>query len=499
MTTVTGQVTVTDAQGNASSLPFEFDVADTTPNSGGDHEVTGYQPDGFTVPPGEVWEVRGLVETPKNVVVEGTLRMRPGATLRFVGVNEQAFVGDGMEPLATDVGLWVMGDGVLDVQGTPKVAWNRSGTDGSWLAGDELVLAPSAHGDYGSGGFASYRGGSVPQAHPSVPATEVLNLTRDVAIEGTPSGRTHVFIHSMQPQTIRHVAVRYVGPRRDGKKVLGRWGVHLHHMDDASRGSVIEGVVVRDAGSHAFVPHMSHGVTFLNCIAYNVQEDAYWWDPSTSEKPDPSNSFTDDTTYDHCIAALVKPGDEPNGYRLCGFNVSSGSIPLSNRMVGCVAVGVQGNRNSSGFGWLEGQQGAPWVFQDCVGHNNNADGMFAWWNTPHGVVHTTTRFIAYRCGNAGIELGAYEGAWIHDAPLLVGNAQCGILQHARSLSQDERIRYASPIVVGEGVTKVAFQEGDPVFFDNPPVIVCGASVDGCGVFVDESRDPTTTFEFASTC
>jgi hypothetical protein len=499
MTTITGQVTVTDAQGNASSVPIQFEVADGSPSTGGDHEVTGFQPNGFTVPAGEVWEVRGLVETPKNVVVEGTLRMRPGATLRFVGVNELAFVGGGMEPLATDVGLWVMGDGVLDAQGTPKVAWNRSGSDGSWLAGDELVLAPSAHGDYGSAGFASYRGGAVPQAHASVPATEVLNLTRDVAIEGTSGGRTHVFIHSMQPQTIRHVAVRYVGPRKNGKKVLGRWGVHLHHMDDASRGSMIEGVVVRDAGSHAFVPHMSHGVTFRNCIAYNVQEDAYWWDPRTTSKPDPSDSFTDDATFDHCVAALVKAGDEPNGLRLSGFNVSEGTVDFSNRLLGCVAVGVQGNRNSAGFGWQESQQGAVWVIQDCVAHNNSQDGAFIWWNTPSGRVNTTTRFTAYRCGNAGIELGAYMGVWNHEAPLLVGNAQSGVLQHARSLNANERIRYTSPIVVGEGVTKVAFQEGEPVFFDNPPVIVCAASVDGCGALVDESRHPTTTFEFNHSC
>ena len=157
------------------------------------------------------------------------------------------------------------------------------------------------------------------------------------------------------------------------------------------------------------------------------------------------------------------------------------------------------NRNSSGFGWQEGQQGSLWVIQDCVSHNNLADGMFVWWNTPHGVTNTTTRFTAYRCGNAGIELGAYMGMWEHERPVLVGNGKAGILQHARSLSANERIRYVSPLVVGEGVTQVAFQEGEPVFFDNPPVIVCGASVSGCGAFSDESRHPTTTFEFSNSC
>jgi hypothetical protein len=280
-------------------------------------------------------------------------------------------------------------------------------------------------------------------------------------------------------------------------KVLGRWGVHLHHMEDGSRGSVVEGVVVRDAGSHAFVPHMSHGITFLNCIAYNVQEDAYWWDPGTNVKPAPSDSFTNDVLFDHCVAALVQPGDNPDGLRLCGFNMSEGTIDYSNRAIGCVAVGVQGRRNSSGFGWQEAQQGRPWVVQDCVAHNNVADGIFAWWNTSSG--NGTDRFTAYRCGNAGIELGAYFGAWNHRAPLLVGNREAGILQHARSRSTTERIRYEGPVVLGEGVTKVAFQEGEPAFPQNPPVIVCGASVADCGAVADESPNPTQTFEFLQSC
>lgn len=500
MTIVSGQVTVTDSHGNSSVLPFEFTVADVgETTSDVDREITGFQPDGFTVPPGEVWEIKGLVESARNVVVEGILRMRAGATLRFVGVNESVFVGGGMDPISSDVGLWVMGDGVLDAHGTPKVAWNRTGWDPSWLPTDEVVLAPWAPGEYGASGFAAYTGGAVPQAHASVPPTEVLNLSRDVSIEGTPGGRSHIFIRSTQSQTLRHVLVRHMGPRKAGEKIVGRWALHFHHMNDASRGMLVDGVVVRDAGSHAFVAHQSHGVSFRQCIAYGVQEDAYWWDPSTFSQGEASDSFTNDVVYDRCVAALVKPGDDPNGLRLCGFNFSEGTVDLANRAIGCVAVGIQGRSHSSGFGWQEGQQGNPWVMEDCVAHNNVANGMFVWWNTPRGRLYTTDRFIAYRCGNAGIEMGAYFGAWVHRAPLLVGNARAGIVQHARSLNVSERLIYETPTVLGEGITEVAFMEGEPAFPENPPVIVCGGTVEGCSALVDESRHPTTTFEFSDAC
>lgn len=45
-------------------------------------------------------------------------------------------------------------------------------------------------------------------------SAEVLNLTRDVVIEGRPGGRSHIFIRSCVPQTIRHAVVRHMEPLR---------------------------------------------------------------------------------------------------------------------------------------------------------------------------------------------------------------------------------------------------------------------------------------------
>ena len=54
----------------------------------------------------------------------------------------------------------------------------------------------------------------------------------------------------MRPQALAHTEIRHVAPG-----AIGRYGLHFHLCADGSRGSVVEGVVIRDAESHAFVPH----------------------------------------------------------------------------------------------------------------------------------------------------------------------------------------------------------------------------------------------------
>src|SRR5262249_11063683 len=63
-----------------------------------------------------------------NVIVLGSLTMIPSDAslthrLDFVNVDDGAFVGGGMDPIASDVGLWVMGDGVLNLHGAAKTSW----------------------------------------------------------------------------------------------------------------------------------------------------------------------------------------------------------------------------------------------------------------------------------------------------------------------------------------------------------------------------------------
>ncbi len=100
-----------------------------------------------------------------NLVVQGTLEMKPNPgvrhILRFVGIDEEDFVGGGMKVLNSDVGLWVMGSGKLDIRGEPRAGWNRTGPDTTWKSNDEILTTPFAPGDYTT--FAKYT--AAPSAH----------------------------------------------------------------------------------------------------------------------------------------------------------------------------------------------------------------------------------------------------------------------------------------------------------------------------------------------
>jgi hypothetical protein len=417
------------------------------------------------------------LEVTGNLVVRGRLEMRPAPgvehVLRFVDVDESAFVGGGLDPLDTDVGLWVMDDGALDLRGTGKRAWNRSGASRSWDRRDELVVAPVAPGDFEPAPFVT--GDPVPSWEGR--RAEVLNLTRNVRIEGTPGGRAHVFIRSARPQTIRYATLRHLGPRQpDGEftaSVLGRYGLHFHHCHEGSDGSLVEGVVVRDCGAHAFVPHMSHGITFRDCIAYDVFDEAYWWDP---------HDRTDDLLIDRCVAGSVHFDPDSRGYRLAAFLLGLGTGLVLRR---CVAFAVHGSRTSSGYSWPEIPSGV-WTFRDNVAHNNVAAGVFVWQNVEEP--HLIRQFTAYHNGEAGIIHGAYSNAY-HYRDLDLTGQETAIELHA-SGRPDRRGRAQSWVDV-RGERLIVRSHGRP---SEAPALFLRCSFAG-GVTMDEVVGHPGAFDF----
>jgi hypothetical protein len=455
-----------------------------------------------------------------NVVVRGRLTMRPrdARTLHriiFTGVNESEFVGGGMDVLDSDVGLWVMGRGALDIAGSRRRAWTRAtGSIGAgdttidlehdpvgWRAGDEIAIAPTGQPSNGhetqfdvipvasvSGRTVRLRRGTS-FAHPAVPTAtgptltaEVMNLTRNVRIEGTPGGRSHVFVRSARRQRVAHAAMRHVAPG-----VLGRYGLHFHHAEDGTRRSVVDSVVVRDAGGHAFVPHWSHGITFRSCISYDTQDVAYWWD-----LPD----ATHDALYQDCVAAIVRPVQGDGGQRLSAFSMNRGD---GNVARGCVAVGVQGSKSASGYHWPEDSEPdgtGVWTFVDNVAHNNRVNGIFTWQNDESR--HVIDRFTAYRNGGFGIEHGAYFNRYQYKNSLLVGNGGGGVLNHARSVAGTTPVLFER-IVVED--SPVGFLEGaiNDNALQNPPAIVCGPTFRNVGRDVDDGEESSPTFDVRTNC
>lgn len=383
---------------------------------------------GFTVPAGEVWifdpDVTTTVTVGGNVVVRGRLEMRPSSdavahTLRFEGIDEREAVGGHTDvPLDSDVGLWVTGDGQLDLRGTPRAGWNRTGVDPSWRRDDVLVAAPQAMDEYRT--FLDFEAGSaVPTVlgpdgtqHP----TEVANLTRNVRILGggsnppdvlTENGRAHItMLHCNQPQVVMDVELRWLGPRashqRDGTDgLVGRYPFHLHKCGDGSRGTIVDGVVVRDSGNRAFVPHASHGVTLHDTVAFNVWETPYWYDEGEGNE-------TRDLLIDHAAAFKVSDWPRKRGYSLAGFELGRGT---GNVVRGSVVAGVLNTTNNSGgFLWPSHANTSDnvWDFHDNVTHNNRGAGIGVWQNDWND--HLIERFVSYRNGE-GLRHGAYLNSY----------------------------------------------------------------------------------------
>lgn len=416
------------------------------------------------------------LDSDANVVVNGQLAMVPkdatiNHTLRFMNVNEGAFVGGGMDVLPSDVGLWVMGDGQLYTKGTQRSGWLRmangisqgttsftlESTPVGWQVGDKISIAPNEYGkgfnDFHETTITAINGAVVSFSNPTTQnhakvnnlwGTEVMNLTRNVIIGGTVSGKSHSFIRSTKPQFIRYTTFQHMGPRNASQLTnnqTGRYGLHFHHGMDGSIGSIVEGTIVADTNNHAYVPHMSHGITFKDTISYNTKEDAYWWDDS---------EITHDVLYDHAMAAKIGHHD-PDGdrYEYAGFFLGAGD---GNAIRNSVGVGINGV-DGGAFFWNNGSSGL-WEFDKGNVSHNNVIGMRVWQNT--GTQHTIRDLVAYHNEGAGVVHGAYNNDYLYEKLYLYANgprennAQFSLGANSRSTA---KIRVVNSIFDAAGKTQ----------------------------------------------
>jgi hypothetical protein len=390
-----------------------------------------------------------------NIIVNGTLRARPDgpdvvSTVRFVNVTESAFVGGGMTPLESDVGLWVVGAGVLDVAGTPKTSWCRAATPltsgassvvlssppSGWRVGDTIAIAPSGYANnwegYDTRTITSVSGATVGLSAPLTYnhdlitlepgytfGAEVMNLTRNVVVEGASksAGRAHVFVSTSVPQAVSHIELRHLGP--SGK--FGRYPLHVHMSGDGSRGSAYTGVVVHDCGNLGIVPHGSHGCTFTACVVHDTNDRGFWWDVG---------DITNDTTYQSCVASWIRAVPAHRGFNTSGFTLGDGA---GNRIFDCTTVGSQGNSDAAAFAWPEGTADA-WETRRIIAHNCRRHGMGVWQN--NGVPHLVQDFICAWNGASGINHGAYRNSYEYANGWLHANTQASVNLHALSVASD---------------------------------------------------------------
>lgn len=394
-----------------------------------------------TIAAGETWEFdpnnSTTVTVAGNLTVLGTLKMRPANasvvhTLRITGGGE----------------IMVNAGGKLDIHGTPKTAWNRTGSDPTWTSSDDLMVTPTAPGDYTSNNFTL---GGTPSSISTPYGTftaEVFNLTRNVIIEGESGNYMNriMFMGLTGPQTIKYAEVRYIGDADE----VGFYPLHFHLNGDATRGSLIEGVVVHHSDHHAFVPHGSHGMTFRNCVAYNIKGDAFWWDPYEGIEENDS----DDILYENCLATDVTGGVVTPQGETTGFYMGGG---VGNKAIRCVAACTEPYNTNSGFHWGSKNNATDntWVFEDCISHNHGDWGVFVWQNT--GTLnHLMSGFVGYSNGRGGVKHGAYNNWGYHYIDNIYYNNGGPVALHAQVAIAENR---------GEPPSRITWQ--NCIFGGNP--------------------------------
>lgn len=384
----------------------------------------------------------------KNIVVTGKFTRKPNKgiihRIVFAGINENNFIGGGESVLESDTGLWVTGSGQLDWEGQNKTAHTNAfgglqtgqtkfgvNDNEGWEVGDEIAITPTMKGDYLTEERKIIEVGKSAIGNPYViidkPLTnnhptvvldngrlafpEVANLTRNCRIEGTATGKTHVFIMSMMMQNIMYCGLRYMGPRKntvgDAPKepVKGRYGIHFHHCMDSNVGMCMEGNVVRDTDNHAFVTHMSNGICWCDNIGYNLKEIAFWYDVGDSSHG---------IEYDHNL--VVNVGWVDGSYTIEDPTTKSfgtGAFLLGkgdgNSFHDNVIVGVAGKIGVDGSGgviWMNDNE-STWDVHDNLIHNCSNAAINNWQNT--AMNHTLRSFTIYYCG-----LAAHHGAYAND-------------------------------------------------------------------------------------
>ena len=500
-------VAVFAATGTAFRLPVAFSQTVTWSSLATGPTAVVTIPSGQTV----VFDPRGGVGEARDLIVNGTFQLPDNAnatlrihrnfiidggrtirgpnlrrfTVEWPSVDEATFVGGGdhTHALATDPGLWILRGGRWEINGDPKRSWMRatsplaSGVSQitlpedptGWQVGDDVLITPTEsvavaehwmHHEVKTisaiAGRAVTFTSSLQYPHPTatirgvVYGAEIANLSRNVRLVGRPTGRPHIMLTALTgPQKLAHLEIRYFGPRTsENQGVLGRYPLHFHRNADATRGSTVTAVVIRDSGNMGFVPHASHGISFVGTVIHNFfllmrrgAEAGYWWD-QTARGSGGSVDSSHDILYEDAGASF---GQRVSVCSFCqrggGFTTSSG---LRNKMVNIWASGMQapsGGIDLAGLTWGEGSTARAegvWVVAKAILHNC-LKGAFAWTNDTYNAAlpHPVDDVVTYRNSQVGIDMGAYANSYLWLRPVSAENGAAALRLHSQSMPPEQ--------------------------------------------------------------
>ena len=216
-------------------------------------------------------------------------------------------------------------------------------------------------------------------------------------------------------------------------------------------------MVAYDGGNHSFVPHLSNGITFRDCVAHDQAETAFWWDPderrrSTATRSRPTTCSTS-AAWRRTSRPPTAPSTTPRGFIL---GTGRGNVAR-----GCVATGILGSDESNpGYKWNPDSRDDVnvWTFEDNLSHNNDGSSIYFWINgTPPTLID---RFTAYQ-DRHGIRAGSYTNLVSYRDMTVYGCKETGILVIAVPGAPEEQpdleLTYENVYVDQAGMTDFAVE------------------------------------------
>lgn len=368
-----------------------------------------------------------------NVVVRGILdygngddRVMDGVTaeLIFADLDDAATVGVPFDPegnpqndplpaevMESDVGLWIMGSGLLTTGGQAKRSWSKlvegagpgdatfEVEDASgWQVGDKIVLTPTdttANDGYAENfdesTVAAVDGNVVTLANaPShahagcascVRRGEAANLSRNVVIRSEDAANhAHIYVGEQGVAQLDAVELRWLGPERNGGPDR-RAPLYFYRQRAASELSFVRHTAIWGSKNSFVIAEASDGVNLSDTVGYDAAAgEVAGGFAQFDEWGDTSDGFFASSV----LAAKLFPRKREDGNRqgylvhgiACGGGPGSGCDS-------CVATGVTGP-DSTGFFWnndIHLPAGTDQRFTDNVAHNNGNNGIRLWQNS----------------------------------------------------------------------------------------------------------------------
>lgn len=413
-----------------------------------------------------------LIVTDQGILDYGTPaeRVLVSATIRWF-LNEALYVGGmTMEPIATDIGLWGMGNAQVWIHGRYRDTWTAlletapAGAiiirvdptyTGGWQAGDEIVLGPtnprnsaqdSPNQDekrriaevLGQGRFRL----DVPLQHAhevlSLQWTDswgdqwietlsgkVANLTSNIRFEAAdPDHRPQVMFMEQAKHFVEDLAVANFSPIPTVSP-MGRYAWHNHIQENGSRGSYLRRVRFFGGPGDGIHIHESWGVTMEDVVIYDHSHSrtrdasgrlvAAASAPFMLERTQPGRFPNQHRAADDCWIdrLLVMKWGVPSDVFFSHGIWTTGSVNCV--LVGANAAGGSASSRSSGVHWEEG--GSAGETSEAA-HVYRAEVNSTWQMGFHSWQNATPRervidLLAWRNGT-GVGWGAYgTNYWGH--------------------------------------------------------------------------------------